>query len=120
MHLPAALSRRLLGALMPLLLASPAVLAQTSTVVVIPTPLLWQDAMALCGQMGHSIYPVPATPTDPVYKVLEEQPEDRFWISRRTGQSCTCLNKNGAAGDLLLEEAPCGELLPAFCQRGPW
>jgi hypothetical protein len=82
-------------------------------VVVMPTPLNWQDAHARCQQLGHTIYPVPATPTDPVYAVLEQQTEARYWIARRRGGSCTCLVKDGA-GDLL-EEAPCGDLLPAFC-----
>jgi len=92
----------------------PTALAQTSTVVVIPTPLIWQDAQAYCGQIGHTIYPVPATPTDAVYDVLEAQSSERFWIRRRTGGSCTCLNRDGS-GDKL-EEAPCGDALPFFCK----
>jgi hypothetical protein len=60
------------------------------------------------------MYPVPATLTDPVYSVLDQQSGDKYWISRRAGGSCTCLDKNGA-GDLL-EEQPCGDLLPAFCR----
>ncbi|KAJ6442444.1 Alpha/beta hydrolase fold-1 [Purpureocillium lavendulum] len=32
------------------------------------------DAQAYCGQIGKTIYPVPATPTDAVYDVLENQP----------------------------------------------
>lgn len=108
MHFTAAFHHRLL-----VLLLTPTVLAQTSTVVVMPTPLNWQDAYARCQQLGHTIYPVPATTTDPVYAVLEQQTGDRYWIARRRGGSCTCLKKDGA-GDLL-EEAPCGDLLPAFC-----
>lgn len=96
-----------------LLLALPAVLAQTSTVIVVPTPMIWQDAAAYCGQIGHAIYPVPATPTDPVFKFLKEQPNDRYWISRRRGGSCTCLSKN--VGEDMIDEAPCGDLLPFFC-----
>ncbi|KAK3330029.1 hypothetical protein B0H66DRAFT_542581 [Apodospora peruviana] len=101
-----------------LFLSPTTILAQTSTVLVIPTPLLYQDAQALCQGRGPNglgtIYPVPATPTDPVYEVLANQPEDRYWIRRRMGGSCTCLNKNGS-GDKI-EEAPCGDLLPAFCK----
>jgi hypothetical protein len=99
--------------LFALLLLAPATFAQTSTIVVMPTPLAWQDAYTRCQQLGRTIYPVPATPTDPVYAVLAQQAGDRYWIARRAGGSCTCLNKDGA-GDLL-EEAPCGDLLPAFC-----
>lgn len=97
-----------------LLLLTPATLAQTSTVVVLPTPVTGYDAAAQCQQMGYIIYPLPATPTDPVYEVFAARSETKFWITRRTGGSCTCLVKNGS-GDLL-EEAPCGEELPAFCQ----
>jgi hypothetical protein len=91
-------------------------LAQTSTVIVLPTPVTWQDALAACQQLGHAIYPVPATPTDPVYEVLEAQPgpADRYWIARRRGGSCTCLSMGGAG--VLVEEMPCGDLMPAFCQ----
>ena len=99
-----------------LLVALPAAMSQTSTVIVVPTPLLWQDAMAYCSQIGHAIYPVPATPTDAVYEVLDEQMEDRFWIARRAGGTCTLLNKN-LGGDRL-EEASCGEVLPFFCKEG--
>ncbi|PKS12602.1 hypothetical protein jhhlp_000810 [Lomentospora prolificans] len=77
-----------------LFLTLPVVLAQTSTVIVVPTPLQWQDAHAYCDQIGYTIYPVPATPTDPVYEVFDAQPNDRYWIRRRTGGSCTCLSKN--------------------------
>ena len=100
--------------LFPILFLSSAVLAQTSTVIVIPTPLLYQDAQHLCGSGDRTIYPIPATPTDPVYEVLKSRPEDRFWIRRRGGTTCTCLNKN-LGGDML-DEAPCGELLPVFCK----
>lgn len=109
MRLPSA-SWRLLA----LLLLPSAALSQTSTVIVIPTPVIWQDALAICSQLGYKIYPVPATPTDSVYDVLARQQEDRFWIRRRTGGSCTSLNKN-SSGDKI-EEAPCGDLLPAFCK----
>lgn len=97
-----------------LLLTLPLAIAQTSTVVVVPTPVLWQDAQEYCGQIGHTIYPVPATSTDPVYEVLEGALNDKYWIRRRTGGSCTCLNKN--LGGNKLEEAPCGDLLPFFCK----
>jgi hypothetical protein len=89
-------------------------MAQTSTVIVIPTPMEWQEAWSYCAQIGHAIYPVPATPTDPVYGVLEVQPNDKYWIQRRAGGSCTCLNRY-LGGDQL-EEAPCGDLLPFFCK----
>ena len=105
------ISRTVLPALLSGL---PAVLAQTSTVIAVPTPLLWQDAMAYCSQIGHVIYPVPATPTDSVYDVLDAQEDDRFWIARRAGGTCTCLNKN-LSGDRL-EEMPCGETFPFFCK----
>jgi hypothetical protein len=101
--------------LLVLLLSIGRVSAQTSTVIVIPTSLVWQDALARCQGLGHPLYPVPATPTDSVYKVLQNQPGSRYWIRRRTGGSCTCLNKNGT--DDLVEEAPCGDLLPAFCKN---
>lgn len=87
----------------------------TTTVIVVPTSLTWDGALARCQELGHVIYPVPATPTDPVYAVLDRQPGDRYWISRRRGGSCTCLKKDGN-GDRL-EEAPCGDLLPAFCKE---
>ena len=101
--------------LLLLLLTPPPALAQTSTITVLPTPLAWQDASARCQQLGpgHALYPVPATTTDRVYALLAQQPGERYWIARRAGGSCTCLNKDGA-GDFL-EEAPCGDLLPAFC-----
>lgn len=109
MHIPKSHVAALLSAL-------PAALAQTSAVIVVPTPLLWQDAMAYCGQIGHEIYPVPATPTDAVYDVLDEQEEDVFWIGRRAGGTCTCLNQNLSSDDKM-EELPCGELLPFFCKE---
>ncbi|KAK4241855.1 hypothetical protein C8A03DRAFT_11922 [Achaetomium macrosporum] len=100
--------------LLAFLLLVPGALTQPSAlVVVVHTPQTWQDALAHCQEMGHIMYPVPATPTDPIYNVLEQQPGENYWISRRTGGSCTCLDKNGV-GDLL-EELPCGDLLPAFC-----
>ena len=97
-----------------LLLGVPAALCQTSTVTVVPTPQPWDGALSRCLELGYSIYPVPATPTDPVYAALQAQPGDRYWIRRRRGGSCTCLNKNGS--DNLVEEAPCGDLLPAICK----
>jgi hypothetical protein len=100
--------------LLVLLLSVSSASAQTSTVVVIPTSLVYQEAQARCQELGHPLYPVPATPTDSVYAVLRNQPGSRYWIRRRTGGSCTCLEKNGT-GDWV-EEAPCGDLLPAFCK----
>ncbi|KAK4170878.1 hypothetical protein QBC36DRAFT_341099 [Triangularia setosa] len=100
--------------LLLLLLVSSEALAQTSTVKVIPTPVTWYNALAACEGSGDTLYPVPATTTDPVYAVLQNRPEDRFWIARRRGGSCTSLNKN-SSGDLL-EEAPCEDLLPAVCK----
>ncbi|SPO06421.1 uncharacterized protein DNG_09111 [Cephalotrichum gorgonifer] len=100
-----------------LLPALPAVLAQTSTVIVVPTSLVWQDAMEYCGQIGYTIYPIPATPTDAVYDVLDAQDDDRFWIARRAGGTCTCLNKNLDVEGDRLEEASCEETLPFFCKE---
>ncbi|KAK0666408.1 hypothetical protein QBC41DRAFT_325790 [Cercophora samala] len=96
------------------LLFASMVLAQTSTVKVIPTPVTWYDALSLCQASGDTIYPVPATTTDLVYAVINNRSEDRFWIARRRGGSCSCLNKN-SSGDLL-EEAPCEELLLPICK----
>ncbi|KAK4149373.1 hypothetical protein C8A00DRAFT_18925 [Chaetomidium leptoderma] len=99
--------------LLTLLFLTTGTLAQSSTVVVMPTPVTWQNALANCQDQGYNLYRVPVSPTDPVYAVMEQQPAERFWITRRRGGSCTCLSKNGA-GDLL-EEAPCEDLMPAFC-----
>jgi len=60
------------------LLGVPAALCQTSTVIVVPTPQPWDGALSRCLELGYSIYPVPATPTDPVYAVLQAQPGDRY------------------------------------------
>jgi hypothetical protein len=105
----------ILASLVTLLLFTTPVLSQAtpSSVIVIPTPGTWDDARDGCNALGHTLYPVPASPTDQVYSVLVQQPGDKYWIARRRGGSCTCLNKEGT-GDLL-EEAPCGEELPAFC-----
>ncbi|CAI4214018.1 unnamed protein product [Parascedosporium putredinis] len=89
-----------------------------STVIAVATPLAWFDAYAYCQQIGHTIYPVPATPTDPVLEAFEALPGDRYWVQRRTGQSCTCLSEN--AGSDMVEEAPCGDLLPFFCKDCTW
>jgi hypothetical protein len=103
----------LLSATLGLLpLIAPA-LAQSSTVVVMPTPVEWYDAVARCAEIDLPLYHVPTSTSDPVYDVLDEDPGERYWISRRHGASCTCLAKNGS-GDWL-EEAPCGDLLPVVC-----
>lgn len=93
------------------------ILAQTSTVIVIPTPLPYQDAQSVFSGLGpsHSMYPVLATPTDPVYAVINARPEQRFWIRRRGGGTCTNLNKGLGSGDLVYEGV-CGEALPAVCK----
>lgn len=96
-----------------LLLAPATAVAQLSTVVPMPTPVPWQEALARCSEMDLPLYRVPTSTEDPVYDVLWQQPADRYWITRRRGGSCTCLSKQGA-GDLL-EEAPCEDLMPAFC-----
>ncbi|KAK4097956.1 hypothetical protein N658DRAFT_257039 [Parathielavia hyrcaniae] len=98
-----------------------------SQIIVIPTPGPWASAAAACQLLGgYTLYPVPASPTDPVYSVLAQQPGsvgDKYWIARRRGGSCTCLVKRwegegeGEVDSDLLEEAPCGEELPAFCGR---
>ncbi|KAK4108258.1 hypothetical protein N656DRAFT_784284 [Canariomyces notabilis] len=86
----------------------------TSGIVVVPTPLDWDAAYARCRELGRGMYPVPATPTDPVFASIKDQPGDIFWISRRRGGSCTCLFKEPNGGDLV-GELPCGDLLPAVC-----
>ncbi|KAM7187712.1 hypothetical protein V8F20_010849 [Naviculisporaceae sp. PSN 640] len=96
--------------------------AQTSTVIIIPTPLPYQSALSICANMGgpsqtgkYSMYPVPATPTDPVYAAIASRPEQKFWIRRRGGRTCTNLNK--AVQDwTLLDEAICDEELLAVCK----
>lgn len=93
--------------------------AQTSTVIIIPTPLPYQSALSVCAGLGpsgsYSMYPVPATPTDPVYAVIAERPEQRFWIRRRGGRTCTNLNKE-LQDWTKLDEAICDEELPAVCK----
>jgi hypothetical protein len=103
---------RLLPLLGPALAQSPTVVV-SSTVVVMPTPVEWYDAVARCADMGLPLHHVPTSTSDPVYDVLDKDPGERYWISRRHGASCTCLTKNGS-GDWL-EEAPCGDLLPVVC-----
>lgn len=99
-----------------LALLTPASLAQTSTLVVQPTPLPWQDAYTRCQQLGYTIYPAPASPSDQAFAILPQLPEDRYWVARRTGQSCTCVFKS-EGGEPGVEEMPCGDELPSFCGR---
>lgn len=96
--------------LLPLLVPA---LAQSSTVVVMPTPVPWYDASDRYAELDLPLYHVPASTNDPVYDVLNQHCGDRYWISRRHGASCTCLTKSDSAG--WLEEAPCGDLLAVVC-----
>ena len=88
----------------------------TSGIFVIPTGLTWDDALARCRELGANIYPVPATPTDPVFAFVESKPEGLYWISRRGGTTCTCIRNIKDGGGDQLSEAPCGELHPAVCR----
>ncbi|KXX78605.1 hypothetical protein MMYC01_204480 [Madurella mycetomatis] len=110
------------GRLLALLLVAHGALAQTTTgIVVMPTPLDWDNAYARCRELGYGMYPVPASPTDAVYDFVKNEPGDRFWITRRRGGSCTFMFKE-PGGDLVAE-APCGEPLPAVCKMcsgDPW
>ena len=77
--------------------------------------------MVYCGQFGNILYPVSETATDPVYDVLDAQDEDevKFWIARRVGGTCTCLNRRLSGYMLegyLVEELRCEETLPFFCK----
>ncbi|KAK3902812.1 hypothetical protein C8A05DRAFT_33468 [Staphylotrichum tortipilum] len=102
--------------LLPLLLLTTAALAQTSTLLVQPTPLPWQDAYTRCQNLSYTIYPAPSSPSDQAYAVLVSLPEERYWVARRTGGSCTCVRKS-EGGEPGLEEMPCGDELPSFCGR---
>ncbi|KAK3299910.1 uncharacterized protein B0H64DRAFT_437118 [Chaetomium fimeti] len=93
---------------------TPSAIAQTSTVRYMPTPVPWQEALSRCQEWNMSLYPVPKSTDDPVYDALNQHPLPTYWISRRRGGSCTCLNREGPDDDKL-EELPCGEELPAFC-----
>jgi len=96
--------------------ARPSPSPTTSGIFVIPTGLTWDDALARCRELGANIYPIPATPTDPVFAFVESKPEGLYWISRRGGTTCTCIRNIKDGGGDQLSEAPCGELHPAVCR----
>jgi hypothetical protein len=100
------------------------IVAQTTTttttgIAVIPSGLTWDGALARCKQLGGDIYPVPPTPTDPVFAFLKSKPEEIYWISRRGATTCTCIRNIKDGGGDQLSEAPCGELHPAVCKGVP-
>ncbi|KAK0627951.1 hypothetical protein B0T14DRAFT_513582 [Immersiella caudata] len=87
----------------------------TTGIFVVSTRLPYDAAVARCRELGANIYPVPLTPTDPVYDFVGSQPEGRYWIMRRGGRTCTCIRNIRDGSDVQLDEAICGDLNPAVC-----